>query len=144
MLFTAPPAQFSPQAEVVAVLPFLPDEKVLLLQRLPSHPQANLWCAPGGKIQPGEIPSEAAVRELWEETGIESAAENLLYLGKYFVRYPNGDFIFHLFKTHLSTEELHIKISKNEHQTYMLCPLDKLAELPLTPGLDECFQMANL
>lgn len=28
------------------------------------------WVPPGGKAEPGEMPREAAVRELWEETGL--------------------------------------------------------------------------
>ncbi len=62
------PLNFSLKAEVVAVLPFF-DEEVLLLQRLPSHPQANLWCPPGGKIHCNETIEDAAIRELFEETG---------------------------------------------------------------------------
>lgn len=29
------------------------------------------WVPPGGKVEPGETPREAAERELWEETGVE-------------------------------------------------------------------------
>ncbi|MDQ3654333.1 MAG: NUDIX domain-containing protein [Chloroflexota bacterium] len=36
------------------------------------HPHAKLgiWLPPGGHIEPGELPDEAAVREVMEETGI--------------------------------------------------------------------------
>ena len=142
VLLKDPPVNFSLKAEVLAVLPFIHD-KVLLLQRLPTHPQANLWCAPGGKIHWNETVKEAAVRELWEETGIKIEKDALVNLGKFYVRYPNGDFIFHLYQTHLSeSDAIKIQISKAEHQNFCLCPVEKIYHLPLTPGLEECFELA--
>lgn len=140
VLLTDPPSNFSPKAEIAVVLPFLND-KILLLQRLPTHPQANLWCAPGGKIKIGELPLFAAIRELKEETGIESDANSLSYLGRFYVRYPNGDFIAHLFKLHLSQYSIPIKIS-DEHQAYGLYSTKELKSLLLTPGLNECLELA--
>lgn len=140
VLLTDPPPNFQLKAEVAAVLPFI-NNQVLLLQRLPTHPQANLWCAPGGKIKIGELPLSAAIRELKEETGIESDANSLTCLGRFYVRYPNGDFIFHLFKLHLAQYSTPIKIS-NEHQAYGLYSTTELQSLPLTPGLNECFKLA--
>ena len=140
VLSLTPPPDFSLKAEVAAVLPLIQDQ-VLLLQRVPTHPQANLWCSPGGKMIPGETPSIAAARELKEETDIEVDATALISLGKFYVRYPNGDYIFHLFKTHLlSLPE--VKIDPQEHQSYCLCPLQDVSSLALTPGLDECIELA--
>src|ERR1041384_1031451 len=44
------------------------DEQMRLLLCL--HGDKHLWVAPGGLIEPGEQPAEAAVRETWEETGL--------------------------------------------------------------------------
>lgn len=140
MLLIDLPEHFTLKAEVAGVLPFTKD-KILLLQRLPSHPQANLWCAPGGKVVPGEEPIITAIRELKEETGIEVGLNSLSYLGKFYVRYPNGDFIFHLFETELQGNHTIITLS-SEHQSYGFYALHELGALPLTPGLDECIELA--
>lgn len=140
VLQTAPPSDFSLKAEVASVVPFIQD-KILLLQRLPTHSQANLWCAPGGKMKPGESPSIAATRELKEETGIEVHPSSLIYLGKFYVRYPNGDFIFHLFLTQIGNP-INIAICREEHQAYRLYTVGEISSLPLTPGLDECIELA--
>lgn len=43
--------------------------KVLLLR----HRKLNMWLPPGGHIEPGETPDEAALREVREETGLHVA-----------------------------------------------------------------------
>jgi 8-oxo-dGTP diphosphatase len=45
---------------------------VLIAQRPEGKDMAGLWEFPGGKIQPGEVPEYALMRELEEELGIET------------------------------------------------------------------------
>jgi 8-oxo-dGTP pyrophosphatase MutT (NUDIX family) len=35
------------------------------------HPKVGIWLPPGGHIDAPELPDEAAIREVWEEAGIE-------------------------------------------------------------------------
>lgn len=46
------------------------ESRVLLARRPPSKSYAGYWEFPGGKIEPGETPEGALVRELAEELGI--------------------------------------------------------------------------
>ncbi len=46
------------------------DGRVLLAKRPPGRPLAGLWEFPGGKVELGERPEQALVRELHEELGI--------------------------------------------------------------------------
>jgi 8-oxo-dGTP diphosphatase len=55
---------------VVAVALVDSDGRVLLAQRPPGKQLAGLWEFPGGKLEPGERPEEALIRELNEELGI--------------------------------------------------------------------------
>ena len=53
------------------------DGRVLLAQRPEGKAMAGLWEFPGGKIEPGETPETALIRELNEELGINTAASCL-------------------------------------------------------------------
>lgn len=63
----------------------------VLLQRRADDGQ---WSLPAGSVEPGEIPYEAVIREVWEETGL--SVEPYAILGVFGgsahrVRYLNGD-----------------------------------------------------
>ncbi|MDE0130761.1 MAG: NUDIX domain-containing protein [bacterium] len=46
------------------------DRVLLLRTQLPHRKELSVWLTPGGGLKPGEIYEEAAIRELWEETGL--------------------------------------------------------------------------
>jgi 8-oxo-dGTP diphosphatase len=49
-----------------------PDGRILLAQRPEGKAMAGLWEFPGGKVEPGETPEHALIRELEEELGIST------------------------------------------------------------------------
>jgi 8-oxo-dGTP diphosphatase len=55
---------------VVACALIDPDGRVLLAQRPADKAMGGLWEFPGGKMEPGETPEDALIRELREELGI--------------------------------------------------------------------------
>lgn len=59
---------------VVAAALIDADGRVLLQQRSSGRALAGLWEFPGGKVESGEVPEAALVRELREELGIETEA----------------------------------------------------------------------
>ena len=70
---TATGAEGLPLVLVVAVALIDADGRVLLTQRPPGKVMAGLWEFPGGKVQAGESPEAALIRELKEELGIDVA-----------------------------------------------------------------------
>jgi len=50
----------------VAVVVHDHDDRLLLVQ----DKETGLWGCPGGIVEPGELPADAAVRETWEESGV--------------------------------------------------------------------------
>ena len=66
------------------------DGRVLLAR----HVEGNRWVLPGGSVEPGETPANAAVREAWEETGLVVRLTRLVGVfggPHYIVNYRNGD-----------------------------------------------------
>jgi ADP-ribose pyrophosphatase YjhB (NUDIX family) len=61
-----------------ACVVLLDDYQRLLLVRRSVEPRIGSWCLPGGFIEVGEHPEQAALRELQEETGLIGAIERLI------------------------------------------------------------------
>ena len=78
---------------IVAACVLLDSEGAVLIAKRPvGRPLADLWEFPGGKVEAGEEPEEAVLRELHEELGIEIAKSDLAPLTFASHAYPD----FHL------------------------------------------------
>ena len=73
------------------------DGRVLLTQRPEGKSMAGLWEFPGGKVEPGETPEAALVRELHEELGIETWSSCLAPLTFASHAYPDFHLLMPLF-----------------------------------------------
>lgn len=74
---TAPPLRM---VLVSAVALIDTSGRVLLAQRPEGKSLAGLWEFPGGKVEPGETPEAALIRELHEELGITTRQDDLVPL----------------------------------------------------------------
>jgi 8-oxo-dGTP diphosphatase len=73
------------------------DGKILITKRPQGRPLAGLWEFPGGKVEAGESPEHALIRELAEELGIDIAAKNLAPLTFASHAYPDFHLLMPLF-----------------------------------------------
>lgn len=76
------------------------DDGAVLLLRRQKEPYAGMWAMPGGKIEPGEHPDAAIVREFREETGLETEVERFCGILSEIYESPHGrgQFFIHLFR----------------------------------------------
>ena len=70
--------QKKPTMTVVAVALVDGEKRVLLQQRAPDRAMAGLWEFPGGKVEEGETPEAALLREIDEELGIMLDSEAIV------------------------------------------------------------------
>lgn len=91
--------------EVSAAVLQRPDNTFLLAQRPPDKIWAGYWEFPGGKIEPGETPYHALVRELQEELGI-TVQTAYPWLTRVFT-YPHATVRLNFFRVTAWSGELH-------------------------------------
>ncbi len=115
---------------VVAVALVDADGRVLIAQRPKGKQLAGLWEFPGGKLEPGERPEEALIRELREELGIEVKAPCLAPLT--FASHAYDD--FHLLMPLYICRRWEGFVTSREGQALKWVKPAKLREFPMPPA----------
>ncbi|MEZ5752378.1 MAG: (deoxy)nucleoside triphosphate pyrophosphohydrolase [Paracoccaceae bacterium] len=125
---------------VSAVALIDPDGRVLLAQRPEGKSMAGLWEFPGGKVEQGETPEAALIRELHEELGIDTWASCLAPLT--FASHAYAD--FHLLMPLFACRKWQGVVTPREGQVLKwVRPADlrsypmPAADVPLIPVLRE-------
>ncbi len=139
MIYLEKPDNFTPKFEVVSCFAEAGSE-ILMLHRQDHKPEGGTWGIPTGKVDPQETLMQAMLRELWEETGLKVAEHDMKYFARVFVRYPDYDFIYHMFYTKVG-ERPEIVINEKEHNDYRWAIPELAIKLPLIQDLDECIRL---
>ena len=109
------------------------DRGRLLLIKRGHAPGAGLWSLPGGRVEPGETDTEALVREMREETGLEIEAGQLI--GR--VRRPGPDGAVLDIRDYAATVAGGTLRAGDDAADARWVDTSELASLPVTEGLLE-------
>ena len=114
------------QIEVAAAI-IRKDDKIFATQRGYGE-WKDWWEFPGGKIEVGESPEEALMREISEELSTEMRVDELLCTVEY--DYPRFRLKMHCYLCSLLTDTLHL----NEHEAAKWLSIDNLESVKWLPA----------
>ncbi len=106
------------------------DGRVLLARRPEGKSMEGLWEFPGGKIQDGEVPEQALIRELREELGIDTRSSCLAPIG--FASHAYED--FHLLMPLFACRVWQGIVTPREGQELVWVRPQRLGDYPMPPA----------
>ena len=140
MIFLTKPSNFKANFECVSCfVETLGD--ILVLLRQDYKPQGNTWGLPAGKREKDEEPLEAMVRELGEEIGLVAQPSKVDYYSTVYVRYPDVDFVYHMFRLQLP-QKITIILNPREHKEFRWTSPVNALTMDLVPDLGECIRIS--
>lgn len=118
----------SPITRVVGAV-IVRGDTVFAARRNPERSAGGLWEFPGGKVEPGETPQGALVRELAEELSVTASVGNLVDRSLSTV----GDKTIEL-SCYLTTLTGAAPVASTDHDAMQWIPLRELGEWDWAPG----------
>ncbi len=115
------------QIEVVAAIIYDSEGRIFATQRGYGE-WKDWWEFPGGKMEAGETPEEALVREIREELSAEISVDEFICTVEY--DYPKFHLTMHCYLCSLVTEALHL----NEHEAAKWLTKDELDSVRWLPA----------
>jgi ADP-ribose pyrophosphatase YjhB (NUDIX family) len=114
------------------------------------HPRLKAWVPPGGHIEPNELPDEAAVREVLEETGVPVEIREPLCIHQV-KAFENGEHVYHIDIVYLcqvvagaacdSTSMPQVKVEDGIPEASWV-KLEQLESLNIAANVSEIVQLA--
>ncbi len=140
MIYYKMPHNFTPKFEVVTCyIEF--NGKFLMLLRAEHKPQGNTWSTPAGKIEKGESPHDAIIREVKEETTLDLSYSELKFVSSVYVSHDGYQFIYHMYKT-VFTIKPQVVITNNEHVSFAWKTPEEAVLIPnLMPDEASCIEL---
>jgi 8-oxo-dGTP diphosphatase len=110
------------------------DDRILLVRQSAGHSLAGQWTVPWGRVDDGESPGNAALREVREEGGVEAAIEGLLGVQVLPAPWVGWIALVYLCR-HVSGTPAPQDVETDAAAYYSLAGLDRLRE-PMEPWSD--------
>lgn len=139
MLYEKKPDGFNAKVSVAGCF-VEQDGRILLLKRNASRPQGGTFGAPSGKLEAGETQTEAAARELFEETGLAVRPEDLGNWRSFYVAYPEYTFTYSICRLPLPRRP-EIRLRAGEHDEFLWATPAEALALKLIPDMAEVIRI---
>ena len=112
---------------IVSVAVLFHRGEVLLTRRMEGAHLAGLWEFPGGKVEEGEDPEDALIREVREECGVQIAVEDIFDVT--FHRYESKDVLLLFYRCRLVSGQIqHLGVAD-----HVFCAPSGIRAYPLPP-----------
>ncbi len=139
MILKEAPTDFNKEIDVVGCY-MQYDGKFVLLQRQAHKTHGGTFGLPAGKVELGETPSAAMVREMQEETGVQVLEKDLEFIDLVFVRNNGHDLVYHMFRTDFVVQP-DIRLSPDEHQGFVWVSPAEALHMDLIHDQGECIEL---
>ena len=119
------------------------DQGRMLLVERGSGPLVGSWAIPGGKVRYGERLTDAAAREIQEETGLEVALGNVVWVGEALGdgNPPEHHVVLVDYAGRVTGGEL---VAGDDASAAAFVPLEELRSLPLTPTMYDLLEKLGI
>ncbi|SRR6266481_2271125 len=113
--------------------------EVLLIKRSKNNDVfPEYWDIPGGTLEDGEDPSQGAIREIKEETGLSISDVKLFFQKSNVDTQKNKQFIILIF--HANSSETNIVVNPEEHDAHVWIDLLNISAYKTVGYLPDCLR----
>lgn len=127
-----------PERPMVGVGVLISDKDRYLIVKMGKDPNSDLWSIPGGLVEIGERVSEAAVREVKEETGLDVNLVRVIGVVDKIIRDGDSNVKYHfVIIDYLAEQRTGILKAASDALEAKWVKADELTRYDLTPSLVE-------